>query len=407
MGDKPSDEEAHGGPPGPKWDRNNDNVPDVLNDPEERARLLKKYGYTEDDLKFGAKKRLFYQAVRKEYSKKEAKEAYKGVYKNDDVDFDKLLAEWHFSLGIIKQNPELQRMFERISDRIARGVWPEDAKAAQAEFDRLLDETKFGQRPDREIFADLQRYGAGAETFADNVKKLMDEIGRVADGLAGGSFNLSREDRRKVALDLVYHEDGFRQGSGFDPEVVKRYLKPYVRKYLKESDNGTTDVTDPSQDGVTSGIGGDLGDTRNTLMRWFSNNGITVTKPMLDQYLLDIDAGKVTVDQVKQTWRDGYMTRNYGQYADLFKGGVDIADVAADYRSRAAALLEKNDVSFDDPLVQRALQTRGPDGKPVQMTLYDFERMVRTSPEWDLTTNARSAYTDIGESILRSFGFRG
>jgi hypothetical protein len=68
--------------------------------------------------------------------------------------------------------------------------------------------------------------------------------------------------------------------------------------------------------------------------------------------------------------------------------------------------IEPDDISFDDPLLQRGLQGVGPDGKPSVVPLYDFQRQVREDPRWQYTDNAYATYTDVGTKLLQMFGFR-
>lgn len=129
----------------------------------------------------------------------------------------------------------------------------------------------------------------------------------------------------------------------------------------------------------------------------------------LDGYIDQIQTGGTTIDELKQWYRDNRLSVTYGGYADDFARGMDASEIAMDFRSVMANLLERTieDVDFDDPLVQRAMQRRGEDGKARPMTRYEFEQEVRSTDDWQKTDNAMSMYTDIGEGILRSFGFRG
>ena len=85
-----------------KWDKNADGIPDVLEDADKRRTLLRKYGYTEADLKNKAARDLFYEAVRKEYTKKEAKEARDEVYVNDTSSVRDIVDESGFTMELIR-----------------------------------------------------------------------------------------------------------------------------------------------------------------------------------------------------------------------------------------------------------------------------------------------------------------
>lgn len=316
----------------------------------------------------------------------------------DDLTFDELIAKFGYSLGVIQQFPELRKLFEQIGDMIADGTWPDDMDAAQVKFNAMIAETEFGKRTTSEIEADLTRYGLGREDFGKNIKNLIDEINDTLSLMIGK--RLSREDARTIALKLVYEDSAFLRGS-FSQDRIREEVTKYIRVTDQEPQA-------PGQPGGVTELGGQLGDVQDDLMRWFAKNGITVTANRMTKILRDLSDGSTTVESVKQNFRDGWMTRNYSSYGDLFAQGMDLADIAMDFQTRAANLLERDPESFkiDDPIIQRALQHQV-DGKPAQMTFTDFDRMVRSDPEWDKTTNAMSVYNDVGEAILRSFGFRG
>ena len=132
--------------PKKEWDKNDDGIPDVLDDPAERSRLLRKYGYTERDLRTSAKRDLFYEAVRKEYSRKEAKQAFGEVYVNDQATVRDIVAESGFTMELIRAYPELREVFRKLSDLLARGKVTESGLFAK--FEELMQDTAFGRRTD-------------------------------------------------------------------------------------------------------------------------------------------------------------------------------------------------------------------------------------------------------------------
>jgi hypothetical protein len=394
---------------GPKWDRDGDGVPDVLNDEAERKRLLQKYGYNEDDLKTAAKRKLFYEAVRKEYTRKEAKKAYDEVYVADEATVREIVADSGFSMALIQAYPELRDVFRRLSDMLARGKITEDPTVIYNKFKELLEDTDFGKRTNSEISADLDRYKRGGKNnWEQRVERLVTTLtefirGDVGEDAAG---NLSDADAQRLAIELIY------AGQENDPDALRRKARDWFKSWRETSqqpDAGTEPGLDDTGDEPETVIGGERGRYTTMLMQWFGANGLVVSQGDVDRWLDQLLDGTMSMDQVKQWYRDKKFSVDYAGFADEFARGRDISDIALSYRDTMAQLLEKNieDVSFDDPLVQRAMQRRGVDGKPAPMTRYEFEREVRSTGEWDKTTNAMSVYTDIGEGILRSFGFRG
>lgn len=391
---RPGKGNPSGGPndDAPKWDKDQDGVPDVLNDPATRTELMRKYGYTEDDLRTKAKRDLFYQAVRKDFTRKEAKAAYGEVYVNDEASVPDIIEQSGFTMELIKAYPELRDVFRKLSDMLARGKITEDKNAIYAKFQELIGDTAFGRRTTSEILADLDRYKKdNKQNWDKRVSDMVRNIETYLKRLNGGTIDSASA--TDLALKMIY------AGEETNSEALARRVREWLGTGSM-GDKGGTDAVD---------YGGSLGTYQDQLTRWFASNGLTVSKNELDKWLLSIDSGAETVDSVKQWYRDKRLAVNYASYADEFAKGFDLTDVASGYMASMSNILEKNmaDISLDDPYLKRALQYTDDSGKPRKMTGWEFERLLRDSPEWQKTNNAMSVYTDIGEGILRSFGFRG
>lgn len=382
---------ASGGPVGPskKGDVDGDGIPDALNDPEKRQALLKKYGYTEADLRLKNKRDLFYAAVRRDLSRGEAKKAYNEVYVNDEATVREIIDQAGFTMQLLREYPELRLLFQRLSDMLARGAITE--ANLYPKFKELLAKTEFAKRPSSEVSADLERYGKETRfDFQQNVARTITQLQEYLTAEIGDGID--QAEAEKLAIQLIYAGDT-------SAPALKRLADKWI----------TDNKTMLGEDGNVIDLGGNRGNDQDTLMRWFSANGLVVTGSELSTWLDKLANGSTSVDQIKQYYRDKKFSLDYAGFADEFAQGFDVADIAMNYRQIMAGLLEKNveDIDFNDPMVQRAMQHRDESGKPKPLARYDFERMVRESPDWDKTTNAMSSYVDIGESILRSFGFRG
>ncbi|KJK11411.1 hypothetical protein, partial [Pseudomonas sp. 2(2015)] len=64
-------------------------------------------------------------------------------------------------------------------------------------------------------------------------------------------------------------------------------------------------------------------------------------------------------------------------------------------------------ISLDDPLIQRALQSKDSKGRPTTQTVYDFENTLRKDPRWAKTDNARDQMSSVASSVLKTFGLIG
>lgn len=392
----PGEDSPSGGPKGaPKWDQNRDGIPDVLADEATRLELMRKYGFSEADLRNKAKRELFYEAVRKEYSKKEARKAYDEVYVNDEASIPDIIEKSGFTMELIRAYPELRDVFRKLSDLLARGKITEDQTALYAKFQELIDKTAFGRRTTTEILADLDRYKKGNKQNWD--KRVSDMVTRLTEFVTSDSgLTLDLASAQDIALKMIYAGE----------EASMDALKRRVKAWYDSTGYGANDGTTP---GTETDFGGQMGTNQDALTRWFAANGLTVTANEMNNWLSKIRDGGETIDSVKQWYRDNRLALKYAGYADEFAKGFDLTDVAANYQSTMSQLLEKdmNTIGLDDPWLQKALQGTDADGKPKKMTTWEFEKLLRDSPDWQQTNNAMSLYTDIGEGILRTFGFRG
>ncbi len=152
---------------------------------------------------------------------------------------------------------------------------------------------------------------------------------------------------------------------------------------------------------------GGTGEVQRNLESWARKNGVSLTQNTIDNYVRRIRSGDTTEDDVLQELRRTYLSGSYPGWSDRIDNGEDIYDISAPYRQTMATLLELPDaeaIDFNDPVLKRGLQGLGPDGKPTQMPLYQFEQEVRKDPRWQKTNNAYEAYNRLGDRILSMFG---
>lgn len=151
---------------------------------------------------------------------------------------------------------------------------------------------------------------------------------------------------------------------------------------------------------------GAAGATQDSLQQWAASNGVSVSEQMLRDYIKRVTAGDMTMDDVKSDIRKTYLAGAYPAWSDKIQQGFDPADLFKPYLDSARNLLENDSITLDDPIMQKITQAVGPDGKPATVPLYQAMEMVRKDERWQYTDNARNAYANAGEDILRMFGFR-
>jgi len=89
--------------------------------------------------------------------------------------------------------------------------------------------------------------------------------------------------------------------------------------------------------------------------------------------------------------------------ANLLDQGLDLANIYAPYKNVMAAVLEvaPDSINLNDGTLRSAI------GPEKEMSLYDFQRVLRKDPRWQYTDNARTEASDSVLKVLRDFGFQG
>lgn len=381
---------------------------------------MQKYGLDRNDLMSVQKRQVLAAAIENKWTKDEFRGNYdRAVPEAQDYDFETIVRKYGYSLGVLKEfKKDLNPIFKWLARQLQKG---ETLDNLQAEFERRLNQTDFGRRPSTELKADIARYGTQRQDFRKTLGELRRRIREVAAQSFGQSIldDIDEGVTQQLALDLIYQDAGFLDGNydSFNVSAIKRRLKVYQEQNIKPApvtdiglaDGATGDATGDMAAGGADDLTGEWGSNRAALMQWLSRNGVVLDESRMNEYLWALDNETMDLNTIKQDVRNRNFTTRYAAYADLFKQGTDVSDIAMDFRQTAANLLEKSvdSITIDDPMIQQALQYKGADGKPATMALYEFEQKVRKSPEWDKTDNAMAAYTDVGETILRNFGFRG
>ena len=153
---------------------------------------------------------------------------------------------------------------------------------------------------------------------------------------------------------------------------------------------------------------GNAGDYQRELTEWLNRNGVRMSAQAISKYVGRMTFEEQSLDDVKQEVREDYMAGMMPAWSERINSGFDVTDVIAPYRASAASLLEvsEDDIAIDDPLLTRGMQATDSDGKPRMMPLYEFQELVRKDSRWQTTDNAYETYTDVGQDLLRMFGFR-
>jgi len=159
--------------------------------------------------------------------------------------------------------------------------------------------------------------------------------------------------------------------------------------------------------GLVTGYGGDvLGDT-SSLKNYANSFG--VGKYLDDKYWSqksqDLFLGNTTTEDIEDEVRN-LAASAFPGYLDQIKAGISVDSLASAYKGSMASVLERDpdSITYDDPRLRAALQYVGPDGKPAVKPLWQFERELRMTPEWEKTNNARNTVDSLAYKVISDMG---
>lgn len=116
-------------------------------------------------------------------------------------------------------------------------------------------------------------------------------------------------------------------------------------------------------------------------------------------------AGTMTVEEIQEKIRKDAVG-NYPAYASQFDKGVTLDAIASGYKSIYASVMEKDSdsVSYEDPIMQKALQWKNAKGESEAMPAWLFKQELKKLPEWAMTDNARDSLDSKTSRVLSDMG---
>lgn len=152
-------------------------------------------------------------------------------------------------------------------------------------------------------------------------------------------------------------------------------------------------------------LGGAAGSNLTTLRATAAANGVnldTVYGNQLTNWLQRLTQGE-SIETFKNLIRSQAKLGLPEKVAGLLDQGLDLEQIYDPYKRIMASVLEINPetIKLDDPVLRSAI---GPDK---EMSLYEYQRMLRKDPRWQYTDNARQEVSNAALSVLRDFGFQG
>ena len=159
--------------------------------------------------------------------------------------------------------------------------------------------------------------------------------------------------------------------------------------------------------GLVTGYGGAvLGDT-SSLKNYANSFGVIkyLDEKYWAQKSQDLFLGNTTTEDIEEEVRN-LAASAFPGYSDQIKAGISVDSLASAYKGSMASVLERDSdsITYDDPRLRAALQYVGPDGKPAVKPLWQFERELRMTPEWEKTNNARDTVDGLAYKVISDMG---
>lgn len=152
-------------------------------------------------------------------------------------------------------------------------------------------------------------------------------------------------------------------------------------------------------------LGGAVGADLTSLRATARANGFNLDTQFgsnINDWLQRLAKGE-SVETFKNTIRGAAKLGLPDKVASLLDQGLDLKDIYAPYRNVMASVLEvaPDSIGLDDKTLRMAI---GPDK---EMSIYDFQRILRKDARWQYTNNAREEASTAVLGVLRDFGFQG
>lgn len=151
---------------------------------------------------------------------------------------------------------------------------------------------------------------------------------------------------------------------------------------------------------------GRAGALQDSITKYNQQYGNILSQSQIGNFVRQSMTGEIAdsdvLDKIRRT-----AASTYSNFSDRIMNGETIDDIANPYMELVSTLLENPNITLKDNLIMDALTGKNDKGGMKYSSLTDFKRAIKSDPRWQQTDNARSEYFDIGQRILKDFGFLG
>ena len=288
----------------------------------------------------------------------------------DEYTAEQAAAEYGYRVAVINSDPKLQEIF---ATAVAEEWTTERFTIAVENWAR---EAGFGTGSALDAY---KKEKEGGTVWEREMEAAVGQIRQVAldKGIDIGIIDINTGAGRQLVTDWIY--GGYATRSA-DAQVT--FLAP----------------------GGVEGSSGAVYDARESLMALAMNNGVNMSDSWYSQVSDSLARGLSDINIWEADIRKQAAER-FPLYAEKIMAGLNVREIASPYIDSMRRILERTDVDLNDPYLTRALGDRDEKGNPRAMTMYDFETLLRQSPEWALTTNGKNTLLNTGTDFMKNLGF--
>jgi len=321
------------------------------------------------------------------------------VLKQDKLSMKKLGQSYGIAASVYKNNDEIKKLLRKIIDDQAKGITYEPIDIVN-----MLNETQwFKDYSTQYRQVEMDRARMSPERWQESVDT---RARQITESFAASGAEIDDATALKYAEQMIY-------GSGIDEQGNQ---KRYDQNWLNESIADAIDFTKTKTVGGFEmyDLSGAAEKTATDLYKLANDYGIdsAMTNRAFTSWFESSFKGLMNKSMQPQDVDDQLIDLASSRFPGLAKqmaAGQSLRTAANPYLRVLADELELDPETFDlnDNLAQKVLNSVDDSGNFKPVSLYDAKLAARKDERWKYTGQARQEYTDIGNTILRDFGFLG
>ncbi len=281
---------------------------------------------------------------------------------------EELAASYGWAYGFLNSNKELKKLF----DSAVKETWSPQKFQAELRDTKWWKTTSDTARQAQVMKkTDPATWQAAVQATTIKIKQLAGEIGAA----------IPEKQLKKIV------EQSMNMGIDTDEDALRNILGGYVN-FTKE---GT--------------LKGEAGMHEFTIRQYAEANGVTLSDQAIKNQAQLVVRKMAKTEDFEAQIREQAKSAFPG-YADQLDAGMTMKDIAAPYEEAMATELElpSNPSGLNDQLIRTALNGLNKDGKPVGLSLTDFQQQLRNDPRWAQTSGAQDKTMNIGTQVLKDMG---